>query len=106
MCVWAWYRVYTVKETHSSPQRTTAKFRYGEHGEYLVTARELEELRRLEKRYLRGKIRYQVYLAKRRSLLTLEQTGRPARRKVSKNDATPWTKIKIFGGGLPELGKR
>jgi hypothetical protein len=79
-------------------------FQYGAHGEYLVTARELKELRRLERQYLGGQIGYRTYLSKKRKLLTLEQTG--STRCQMKKQVTPWKKIRIFGGGLPELGKR
>ena len=85
--------------------RGAAKFKYGARGEYLVTAPELELLRLMERRYMRGQISYRTYLAEKRRLLTLEQTGRPTTRKAERR-ATPWKKIKIVRGGLPELGKR
>jgi hypothetical protein len=88
------------------PKKPKPRFRYGEHGEYLVTIGDLKQLHNVLKRLQRGEISYRAYLVKRYRILNPSPGSPPLRRQMVKKSPTPWSKIKVYGGGLPELGKR
>jgi hypothetical protein len=87
----AWYYAYVAN-----------KFKIGK--DVVATAGQLKKLGRLLTHLQKGEITYRTYLAKRRNILGIRSPS--ILLKASKKGATPWKKIRIFGGGLPELGKR